>query len=255
MSTSLSRPALALALLAAHVLDAPPDPYRAQPQERQGQQGDERELPVERQHDGDHADKDQQVRCQRQRRGDRCLLQHADIADQPHRQIAGARPGVEAEGEPLQMAEEVVSDRGQDPVADEGEPDPCGIFEDRLEADDGDQPDGCEREKRHRLQRVDHRLAGTGPVFGGHDPVDDELERPWLEQLESRRGQQCQDGAREQSAMRPQIGREAAQDPTQARPGMGQRGLPRSAHEAMAGCGSGWRPANSRIRAASCPQV
>ena len=90
---------------------------RRDDQQRDDDQRRERELPVEAEQDHGGADQRQRVLDQR---GDAVgdeLVERLDVVRQPADQDAGAVALVEAEREPLQVAEEVVAQVGEHPLA------------------------------------------------------------------------------------------------------------------------------------------
>ena len=83
------------ALFLGHFTNAMREGDGAQPEQRKDRHRDEGELPVHVKHQPDHARDDQHLGQGRNQRGDGHVLQHADIADDPHHQVAGPGPGVE----------------------------------------------------------------------------------------------------------------------------------------------------------------
>ena len=177
--------ALLAALLPGRLVDAPAAPRRGDQEEGSGREREQGERRVQREHHRRHADDGERVCQPRQERRDGHVLQHADVADDPHDQVAGPRPVVEREREPLQLAVQLVPYRRQHAVADEREPDGAVVGRERPQPGEHDDRDRGHREQRRRVERLEETEAGDAvDVRRAEHAVQHELERPGLEQPE-----------------------------------------------------------------------
>jgi hypothetical protein len=145
---------------------------------------------VHPEHHREHADEDDRVAEERQERRHDDLLEHADVADDAHRQVAAARAHVVRERQPLQVVVEHAPDLGEHAVADQREADGGRVLRHGPQRDDGDQ-----REARDGEQRLGRPTAGphaSTPSLGAQPqhPVEDQLQRPRFEQARADLGEQ-----------------------------------------------------------------
>ena len=110
--------ALPLAHLALHFLDRLLEAHHEQQQERRDADGDQREVPVEPEHEPQHADDRHQVDEDAERGRRREALHRRDVVGDRREQRAGLRAVVEGEREPVQMLVDADAQVVRDVLAD-----------------------------------------------------------------------------------------------------------------------------------------
>ena len=181
--------ALLPALLPGRLVNAPAAPRCGNKEERSRREREQGKRRAQRKHHRRHADDRERVRQTRQECRDGHVLEHADVADDAHDQIAPPRPGVKREREPLQPPVQLVPHRHQDSPADEREPDRAVVGRERPQPGEHDDQGGGHREQRRRVEGLEETEAGDAvDVRGADHAVQHELQRPGLEQPESNLG-------------------------------------------------------------------
>src|SRR6266702_1042823 len=182
MSRSTVRSSVASSRVAA---DPPAEAHRAQQEQRPRRERQQRQRCVEPEHHRRHADEGESAREERQERRDHHVLQEPHVPRHAHDEIAGAGPRVKREGDALQLGVQLVAHGGQHPVAGERKADGVVVG--------GQSPQARERDHRHRRKheqrpRVEGGQDTVHPatvVAGAHDVVQDDLQRPRLEQAQA----------------------------------------------------------------------
>ena len=213
-----------LAFLLAHrprgLLDAPRVAVHHHEEHRHHRQRDEREAPVEVEHDPDHADQRHQVDEHAEQRGVDEVLDDFDVARDPRDQVAGPRLVVFGERQPLDVVVEGPAQVVPHPLAHAGRQ---VLLEVRADgADNRDARHGGHGEVQHGI-----RALAEDP---GHDAaqeprqrlrlqdvVDDDLDGPRLENVRERLAQHGDERQRQRLPVRP----DEVDDPQ--RPGRGSR--------------------------------
>jgi hypothetical protein len=181
------------------------------PDERHGDERDDRDLPRDQRHDDEHADQ-RQERLGDRRRGeedhpDRRSL-HVDLLHQ----LAGHAPVVERQRQALRVVEQIAAqvehhallDLRVDPVAEHGE----GVAQER------DQEPCEDREGQQRVLvgvRAEHPLHRAAGRPLAQDVVDDDRQRPRLGQRDRRRGERHEERADHELAVRLEVREGAGQ--------------------------------------------
>jgi hypothetical protein len=194
--------ALPLAHLARRDGDPSVEPTDGEQEQRTYAQGQEGELPVEMEHDRGHpAQQDERGGGGEQAvHGQR--LQREGVRGDPVEKVPGLGPAVEGHGEPMQVRVEVAAQVAHHPLPDadggvvgeHGQAAEGGIDQDERDAGGQEQGPGAP---------APAEAARRG--LAAEDRVDDELDRPGLEQLE--RGRQAHLSQRPQDApaVRPEV--------------------------------------------------
>ena len=179
-------------------------------QERQRGEGDEADLPVDRRQDREHACHGQHIRRELENRVGEHVLQGVRVSGDLGEQVAGARAGVKRERQRLQVREQLAAQRVHHPVADGRRDEDLEVGE--QPAEQGDHHDAGRRleQQRHlsRGQQALQRAQGARHRFVEDDVVEDDLERPRLEQLRRRGAQRAQGGEQQPASHLAQVGEE-----------------------------------------------
>ena len=186
--------------------DAMAESNGSQPEKRKYGQGNQRELPIHVKHQCEHSRHNERLGDRWDERRDGHLLQHRHVADNPHDQIAGLRPGMKGEGKILDVAIQLGAHFAQDPIADLGEADRLPVGRQRAQPGNGHHRQGGERERepgicsgeiRKELQPV--------PPAGAEDAIENELERPRFHQAEPYLSEKRQQGGGHQASVVPGV--------------------------------------------------
>ena len=162
----------------------------------QGGQRDQADAPVHGEHDAQHPDHHHEVRREFQEIASESVPQGAGIASDAGQKIAGPRPGVERQGEPLQMGEELpaqridhgVTRRGSDERLRVGQRSGAqGDHHNRAGSLGHDQHFAGRENALEKPQKVRERFVQDGMI-------QDHLERPRLEQVHRGAAQGTEDG-------------------------------------------------------------
>ena len=173
--------ALALLYLARRLFDPMRAAIHDGEEERRHRQAEQREPPVEIEHDGEDARQRQHVHRDAEQGGGEEVLRRVHVARQAHHQVAGAARLEERQREPVQVVIQRPAQIQRDALADR-----CGqvLLHERArgpEAGDGEQPEHGGVEERQRCRAEDgpagHRRRQR---LAAQHVVDDELERPRL---------------------------------------------------------------------------
>jgi hypothetical protein len=150
-------------------------------QEGGGANGDQREVPVEPEHDADHAEDGQQVDDdgQRSRRGE--ALDRLDVGGQRGQDGAGLVGVVVTERQPVQVVVDAHAQVVRDPLADALGIVVVDIARQRAEQCDDDDGGAGHRGKFHLVAaeiEEAQRVEPSGRLVATDDVVEDDLERP-----------------------------------------------------------------------------
>ena len=158
---------------------------QAEAEERQRGQRDRGDLPVQHEHDGQHADHGQGVGRELHDRVREEVLERVGVAGNPGHQVARARAIVKGKREPLEVREQFPAERVDHPVADRrGDEDLRVGKEPRAERDQHN-GGGGPGEERRTVGGGDDVEKPQGPRQrpAQDDVVQDDLQRPGLEEL------------------------------------------------------------------------
>src|ERR1041385_4229580 len=125
------------------------------------------------------------------------------------------------------MAVQLVPDRREYAVADEGEAHGVVVRRERPQAREHDYGQRREREQRARVDGVEERKPADAVAPGrGDDTVQHDLERPGLEQSQADLDVEREQRRDDEGALAAQVGPEAPREPPQSGEGIAQRQRP-----------------------------
>jgi hypothetical protein len=188
-----------------------------EPEARQHGRRDKRQTPVHDEHHGEHAHENQDIRDERQKCGDQDVFEHADIADDAERQIALTGAMMERQRERLQVTVELAANFSEHAVAREREPDGREVRGERSQPDDCDERQGRQCKERGRADRPDDRQSRGSHRVGRNEAIEDEFQRPWLEQPQADFSQQSEKRPADNEPLSPHQRPEAPHECNQTR--------------------------------------
>src|SRR5690606_13031751 len=167
-----------------------------------------------------------------------------DVGDEPVDEVAGAGAVVEAQREPQRVCVDLGTDRGHGPGPCQGEAHGHRVGGQGAQARDRDDGEGAQDEQAHGARLLAGRARGD-------DGVDDELQRPRLENAEGDLGEQGHEAAGNQGPLGPQVRTQVREGPTQRRCGAAQ--ISGAGAHARLRTGSLWPVASARRGPGSMP--